>query len=201
MALSLSDGEFLVRLARKAIAEYLEKGSRLPKGGAPRHLLEPMGVFVTLESHPGRELKGCIGYPRPESPLAQAVAEMAVEAATGDPRFPQVGKGELGSIVIEVSVLTPPELIEAKDRKALPRMVKVGRDGLIIESGWQSGLLLPQVPVEQKWDSEEFLCRACWKAGLPPDSWLMAGVKVYRFQAQVFSEESPGGKVAERKLG
>lgn len=198
--LSSSDGEFLVRLARKAIAAYLEKGSRLPSGGAPRHLLEPRGVFVTLEGYPGHELKGCIGYPRPQGPLAESVAEMAIEAATGDPRFPSVGKGELGKIVIEVSVLTVPEPIEVKDRRKMPGEVKVGRDGLIIESGWNSGLLLPQVPVEQKWDSEEFLSQACWKAGLPPDSWLKPGVRILKFQAQIFSEEKPGGKVVEKKL-
>ncbi len=198
--LKISDGEFLVRLARKAIAAYLENGSRLPPGGAPKHLMEPRGVFVTLESYPERELKGCIGYPRPQGPLAESVVEMAVEAATGDPRFPEVTAEELKNIMIEVSVLTVPEPIEAKDRKKLVEQVKVGRDGLIIEAGRQSGLLLPQVPVEQKWGSEEFLCQACWKAGLPPDSWLKPGVRVLKFQAQIFSEETPGGKVVEKKL-
>lgn len=197
--LSLSDGEFLVRLARKAISEYLEKGEKID-AKAPKHLMEPRGVFVTLAEYPSHELRGCIGYPRPHEPLADAIISMAIEAATGDPRFPPLGKEELGKTIIEVSVLTVPEPVEVKDRKKLAEEVRVGMDGLIVEAGWQSGLLLPQVPVEQKWGSEEFLCQSCWKAGLPPDSWLKPGVKILRFQAQIFAEESPGGRIEEKKL-
>jgi uncharacterized protein (TIGR00296 family) len=60
---------------------------------------------------------------------------------------------------------------------------------------------LPQVPIEWGWDTEEFLCQTCIKAGLTPDSWLQEGTKLFKFQAEVFSESKPGGEVKRRKLG
>jgi len=77
--------------------------------------------------------------------------------------------------------------------------IKVGEDGLIVEKGMFKGLLLPQVPVEWGWCEEEFLCQCCVKAGLPPDSWLTKGAKIYKFSAIIFGEKTPKGEV-ERKL-
>jgi hypothetical protein len=79
--------------------------------------------------------------------------------------------------------------------------IKVGKDGLIVERGMFKGLLLPQVPVEWKWDEEEFLCQCCIKAGLLPDNWLLEGTKIYRFQAIIFEEEKPRGEVKRKNLG
>jgi len=79
--------------------------------------------------------------------------------------------------------------------------IKVGRDGLIVERSFCKGLLLPQVPVEWKWDEETFLCQCCMKAGLPPDSWLLDETKVYTFQAIIFEEKTPGGEVALKEIG
>jgi uncharacterized protein (TIGR00296 family) len=76
----------------------------------------------------------------------------------------------------------------------------VGEHGLIIERSYCKGLLLPQVPVELKWDEEEFLCQCCLKAGLPPDSWLLKGTKIYKFQAMVFEEVSPEGKIERKEI-
>ncbi|MBU4502657.1 MAG: TIGR00296 family protein, partial [Nanoarchaeota archaeon] len=78
--------------------------------------------------------------------------------------------------------------------------IKIGRDGLIAEAGFYRGLLLPQVPVEQEWDKETFLSHTCMKAGLMPDAWLDKRTKIYKFQAQVFSEASPNGEIKEREL-
>jgi AMMECR1 domain-containing protein len=61
-------------------------------------------------------------------------------------------------------------------------------------------LLLPQVAVDEGFDAEEFLNQCCLKAGLMPDAWVIGGVKVARFQGQIFSEERPGGRVFERML-
>jgi uncharacterized protein (TIGR00296 family) len=198
--LSLEEGTYAVKLARKAIEAFLKDGSKKAPDDAPEPFKEKLGVFVTLKMHPSNELRGCIGFPTPFTSLAEGIVGAAISAATEDPRFPPVKKEELDKLVIDVSVLTKPEEIKAKptDRK---KEVKVGRDGLVIEMGHSSGLLLPQVPIEQKWDEEEFLAHTCWKAGLPPDSWLSDNVKLYKFQAQVFAEESPGGKVSEEKLG
>ncbi|UCB60470.1 MAG: TIGR00296 family protein [Candidatus Bathyarchaeota archaeon] len=201
--LTQSEGEFLVKLARKAVRHYLMTGRMLnlpPEIGAK--LSQRCGVFVTInrQADGKRELRGCIGYPYPTTMLAQAVIECAWTAATRDPRFLPVSAEELDQIIFEVSVLTPPEKIEVDTPKLLPSEIKVGEDGLIIERGSSKGLLLPQVPVEWGWSGEEFLSHCCIKAGLPPDSWLMKTTEVYRFQAIIFEEESPRGRIKRRKL-
>ncbi len=197
------EGTFLVKLARRAVEENLKDGRVIsPPRETSQKLMERCGVFVTLNKiHDGRkELRGCIGFPYPTYPLAKAVIEAAISSATRDPRFNPVSPEELNHITFEVSVLTPPELIEVEKPTEYPKMIKVGRDGLIIEHGYYKGLLLPQVPVEWGWDEEEFLCQCCIKAGLPPDYWLIRGTKIYKFQAIIFEETEPRGKIVRRML-
>jgi len=102
--------------------------------------------------------------------------------------------------VFEVSVLTPPQPVKVKKPKDYPSKIKVGQDGLMVEKGYYKGLLLPQVPIEWRWDEEEFLCQCCIKAGLPPDSWLLEGTTIYKFQAIIFEEAFPKGKVESKEL-
>jgi len=202
--LNQQEGEYLVKLARKAVEEYLKNGKVIsPAKDAPLKLLERCGVFVTINSvrDGGKELRGCIGYPYPTTMLAQAVIESAVNSATQDPRFYPLTNQELGSVVFEVSVLTPPELVKTDNPKKYLSHIKVGKDGLIIERGGCKGLLLPQVPVEWRWDEEEFLCQCCIKAGLPPDNWLLKDTKIYKFQAIIFEEETPRGEIERKALG
>ena len=92
------------------------------------------------------------------------------------------------------------EEVEVENPKEYLAKIRVGVDGLIVEKGIYKGLLLPQVPVEWKWCEEEFLCQCCVKAGLPPDSWLTKGVKIYKFQAIIFEEETPQGEVRRKQL-
>jgi len=192
-----------VRLARNAVEEHLRNRRvlRVPTD-TPSKLMEHCGVFVTLNSvkHGRRELRGCIGFPYPTNPLSQAVIESAISSATQDPRFYPVSLQELDSIVFEVSVLTPPQLVEVEKPTDYPSKIKVGQDGLIMERGYYKGLLLPQVPIEWGWGSEEFLSQCCLKAGLSPDSWLLRGTRVYRFQAIIFHEVSPRGSVERAVL-
>jgi len=200
--LSQEEGEYLVRLARKAVEEYLKNEKIItPSKDTPQKLLERCGVFVTINSVKGqnKELRGCIGYPYPTTILAQAVIESAINSATQDPRFCPLRLEELDNVVFEVSVLTPPEQVKVKNLKEYVSQIKVGKDGLIIENGPCKGLLLPQVPIEWQWDEEEFLCQCCIKAGLPPDTWLLKNSKVYKFQAIIF-EEAPGGKIKRKEL-
>lgn len=202
---SIDDGRFLVKLARRAVEEYLSSGTkiRIRAADVPNpKLLEKSGVFVTLEkvAGDGRSLRGCIGYPLPVLPLAEATIDSALSAAFNDPRFPPVSMAELGSIVFEVSILTPPVKVEAVAPRDLPSKIKVGRDGLIVESGFYKGLLLPQVPVEYGWDEETFLAECCMKAGLPPDAWLSKKTTVYKFTAEIFAESSPNGEVVQKPL-
>jgi uncharacterized protein (TIGR00296 family) len=199
----LDEGKFLIHLARRAVKEYLETGEtvKAPENTSEK-LFEHCGVFVTVNSLKNgvKKLRGCIGYPYPTSPLVEAVIDSAISAATRDPRFYPLSLGELGNVVFEVSVLTPPEAIKVENPKEYLAKVKVGEDGLIVEKGGYKGLLLPQVPVEWEWCEEEFLCQCCGKAGLPPDSWLTKETKIYKFQAIVFEEETPQGEVKRLHL-
>jgi len=197
------EGIFLVKLARKAIIEYLKTGKKLkPPEETPEKLRVKCGVFVTLNKFEkgGKNLRGCIGYPEPILPLVEATIDSAINAAVEDPRFPPVRLGEMDRIVVEVSVLTPLQPINVENPKDYPKHVKVGVDGLVVELGWNKGLLLPQVPVEWGWNSEEFLSNCCMKAGLPPDCWLLPKTKIYKFQAIIFEEEEPNGEIKRRSL-
>jgi len=204
MSFELTDeeGAFLVKLARKAVEENLKDGRIIssPKEVSSK-ILEPRGVFVTINSAEGevKNLRGCIGFPHPTYPLVKAVIEAAVESATRDPRFPPLSKGELNKVVFEVSVLTTPQLIEVSSPTEYPSKIKVGEDGLIVERGFYKGLLLPQVPVEWGWDEEEFLCQCCMKAGLPPDCWILKATKIYKFNCVIAQELEPNGKIAVLK--
>jgi AmmeMemoRadiSam system protein A len=170
----------LLGLARQTIENYLRQRKRdYPESTNPK-FSQKRGVFVTL--HRQGELRGCIGYPLPIKPLFQAVVDNAVASATEDPRFPAVTADELEEIDIEISVLTVPAEVGGVED------VRVGRDGIIISDGLNRGLLLPQVPVEQQWDLEEYISYGCLKAGLPRDAWR-GGVKIETFQAIVFGEE------------
>ena len=201
--LTLEEGKFLVKLARQSVTDYLTNGKvlQVPENISPK-LMEPCGVFVTLKRvhEETKMLRGCIGLPYPTTPLAQAMIEAAVSAATQDPRFPPVALKELDQIIFEVSVLTPPELVKAEKPTDYPSKIEVGRDGLVIENGYHKGLLLPQVPVELDWNEEEFLCQTSMKAGIPPDSWLLKNTKIYRFQAIIFEEETPKGEIKLKKI-
>jgi uncharacterized protein (TIGR00296 family) len=106
----------------------------------------------------------------------------------------------MSGITIEISVLSPPKLVQVEDPMEYPKHVDVSKDGLIISKGWRRGLLLPQVPVEWGWDSHEFLSQCCVKAGLPPNEWMKRGTEVYKFQAILFKEDEPAGKVRRHKI-
>ena len=193
-----ADGELAVRIARANI-DRVVKGVRMPEMDMPECFLEKSGAFVTLKTFPKHDLRGCIGYPEPHYPLREALAKGA-EGATHDPRFPRLSAEEVETVVVEVSLLTPPELIKVRSPKDYLEQVVVGRDGLIVEQGMFRGLLLPQVPVEWNWNAETFLSQTCLKAGLYPDAWLDPATKIYRFGAEVFGEEEPRGGVVRMML-
>lgn len=193
-----STGQWAVHEARAAIAGSLGLPAP-PLGAPPPEAEEPRGVFVTLVEHPSRGLRGCIGYPLPVLSLAKAVRGAAVASAHEDPRFPPLLPEEFDRIVIEVSILTPPEPIAASDPEGRLASVEVGRDGLIVRARGANGLLLPQVAVEQGWNAAEFLDATCEKAGLPFAAWRRASTVVERFEAEVFAEVEPNGPVAARR--
>ncbi len=141
-------------------------------------LREKRGAFVTL--HKGDALRGCIGYIRAQKPLYQTIQEMAQAAAFQDSRFKPVTGEELKDISIEISVLTPLKKINRIEE------IAVGTHGIYIVKQFHSGLLLPQVATENRWDRETFLRHTCAKAGLPEDAWRESDAEIYIFSADIF---------------
>lgn len=197
--ISIDDGERLVKAARLVVANYLKNGV---KGNLEKQFQEDFsfksGIFVTLNNPLG--LRGCIGYPLPDKKLFNALEDASICAATEDPRFPPVNFEELNSIKFEVTVLTPPEKIKVTESKDYLTKIKVGRDGLIVKLGYNSGLLLPQVPIEYGWNEKEFLEYTCEKAGLPKDFWKKEEVEILKFEGIVFKEIEPNGEIIREKL-
>ena len=202
LMLSLEDGVTLVRTARLAVEGHLSGLQPITNERASSELMAERGVFVTLlDNSKTNSLRGCIGIPQPSMPLIEQTRIAAVEAATSDYRFQPLRLDEAKSrIVFEVTVLSTVEPIWVKNPLDLRENVIVGRDGLVVEGMGNVGLLLPQVAVDEGFDSEEYLSQCCIKADLPPDAWLTGNVTVSRFQGQIFSEEKPNGRVIERIL-
>lgn len=171
----------LLRLARETITTYLQEGRIPPYQTANPHFLRPGGAFVTLRKN--GNLRGCIGHMVSEEPIYQTVQQMAVAAATQDPRFPPVRPSEMEEITVEISLLSPLEPVTDTSR------IVVGQHGLLIRRGWYQGVLLPQVAPEQGWDRQQFLEGVCYKAGLPRNAWQDPASELYWFTAEVFGEE------------
>ncbi len=167
----------LLDVAREAIAARLAgRRPRLPPGG-----IRGRGAFVTLRKSADGELRGCVGLLESRDTLVETVAAMAVAAASRDSRFDPVTADELGSLRLEISVLSPLAPIQ-------PGEVEVGRHGLLVRLGERRGVLLPQVPLEHGWDRESFLGHTCVKAGLPAYAWRQPGIEISGFTATVFGE-------------
>lgn len=201
----IATGTRAVRLAREAVEYGLGRGRSVGDVAAPFRSVpldpwfdESRGVFVTFTEALDGRLRGCVGFPRPVFALRAAIPRAAWAAASEDPRFPPVTRRELDRLRLELSVLTLPERLPSGPRVA--EGIVVGRDGLIVEAEGASGLLLPQVAVEQGWGAERFLSETCRKAGLPKDAGTRAATHVRRFTAELFRERTPGGPVEAHAL-
>jgi hypothetical protein len=178
--------DFVLKLARQVIETYVKAGKKISiPDRYPKELDEKKGVFVTIYKKP-KELRGCIGFPYPQMPIIRGLIEAAIEAC-GDPRFSPLSKEELKDIWIEVSILSKPEMIKVKSQKDCLKEINPGKDGLILQKGYCSGLLLPQV-WEEIPKKEDFLEALCMKAGLLADEWLDSSTKIYKFKVQAFKE-------------
>ncbi|TET32653.1 MAG: TIGR00296 family protein [Candidatus Heimdallarchaeota archaeon] len=201
---TLEDGKFLITIARKSILNFLTFNKILPQPeDIPAKFLEESGVFVTLnkpDEKGNKKLRGCIGFPTPVYPLVQATIEAAKSSAVSDPRFPTVEIEEMKEIVIEVTILTPPILMQVKDPKEYLKKIKIGHDGLIVKSGGRSGLLLPQVPKDWNWTVEEFLEHTCGKAWLPENCWKDMNTEIYSFSGIIYKEVEPNGEVVLKEI-
>ncbi len=180
LAFEDDDRRILLNLARESIRSHIE--GRPPLYDEPTEALrEVCGAFVSL--HIDGRLRGCIGTLRAADQLAETIKEMAKSSAFHDPRFPPLSNEELADVEIEISVLTPLQKMTSVDE------VEIGKHGLYATKGSFSGVLLPQVPLEQGWDRDTFLSHTCRKAGLPEGAWRSGDVDLYTFSAVVFSED------------
>ncbi len=189
-------------MARHAIASHLSEKPAAADLDYYTALPESSGIFVSLfEMSKGRSMRGCVGDPFASGELLEVVKRVAVEAATTDFRFKPIQWNELDKIIlVEVNVISPLEPIWVRNPQDYILNIAIGRDGLMVDGSGFKGLLLPQVALEEGYDAEEFLCHCCMKAGLPPDSWLTGGVRVSKFQGQIFAEETPNGPIVERRV-
>ena len=193
-----SDGGELVKMARKSVTEFLRNNSKINDAVFDSKFDFSSGIFVTLNKQ--NSLRGCIGYPLPIKKLSEGLIDAAISAATHDTRFSPVTADELDKITFEVTVLTPPVEIKVKQPSEYLIEIKVGRDGLVVENPYTSGLLLPQVPTEYGWNVEEFLEYTCEKAGLEKNAWKNMTTKISKFEGIIFKEVIPKGKVVREQL-
>ena len=197
-----AEGVLAVQIAREALEAFVEDRA-MRSFVVPKRFDERAGAFVTLSrfgvENPGERLRGCIGYPEPFFALLKAVVKSA-EGAAEDPRFPPLKAEELPGVLVEVSLLTPPEPLEVKKQRDLPKALRLGVDGIVVAQGPYRGLFLPQVATEFGMDAETFLSECCMKAGLMPDAWLDEATRVKTFQTEIFEEVEPRGAIVRRKL-
>jgi AmmeMemoRadiSam system protein A len=180
MALTKEEKGILFDIVKKNIQYELDGKADAEFHVVSKALQEKRGAFVTLRKN--EHLRGCVGCIDARGPLYKIVEEMSVAAAFKDPRFPALKRDELKDVTVEISVLTPLEIVNTIDE------IDVGVHGLYIVKGYRSGLLLPQVATEYQWDRTTFLEETCCKAGLPPNAWKEKDTQIYTFSAEVFSE-------------
>ncbi len=172
--------QILLEIARRSI-EAAVKQEPCPQFSCEHQELQRKGgAFVTLKTR--GQLRGCIGRFASNIPLYQLVSEMAVSAATEDPRFEfhRISPAELDHLEIEISVLSPLKLIEK------PLDFELGKHGIFVKKGHQTGCFLPQVAIETGWSKEEFLSHCCsGKAGLPANAWKYPDVEIYIFTTEI----------------
>jgi uncharacterized protein len=178
-SLSEADRKAILALARQAVVEAVCHHRRIEAIPTAGIFAAKSGVFVTL--HVAKRLHGCIGVIEARDPLGETVAHCAMSAALEDPRFSRLQPADLGTLEIEVSLLSVLQPIRSEG-------IEIGKHGLLIEQGFHRGLLLPQVAVEHHFDRERFLRETCYKAGLPGDAWKAPETRIFSFTCEIFAD-------------
>ena len=188
MGLTSEERGTLLELARETIVEVAHRRDppTVDLDAVSENLARDGASFVTLTKH--GELRGCIGSLKARRPLILDVRENAIGAAFHDPRFPEVRPRDLAELLVEVSVLSSPELLPHATPEELICKLRPGVDGVVIERGWQRATFLPQV-WEKLPDPDEFLGHLCRKAGLPADAYRRPGLNVSTYQVERFGED------------
>lgn len=179
--LNKAEKQKLLEIAKLSIIETVTGKKQFLPNVTEERLKENCGAFVTIKEND--QLRGCIGYIQAVKPLYETVEDVAKSAAVNDYRFNPVRQDELDKLELEISVLTPLKRIKDVNE------IEVGKHGLYMKRGFNSGLLLPQVATEYNWDRDTFLRETCGKAGMPQDAWKDKSTEIYTFSAEVFGEE------------
>lgn len=182
MRLTRNEGLELLKIARRAIDNHLNAATDVPEQSEAAALNRETGCFVTIEMD--GQLRGCIGTFTSQLPLQQEVRQMAVAAATGDPRFYAMTCDDIGCYTLDISILSPLEKISDTN------LIEVGTHGIYLENNYSRGVLLPQVATEYGWDRQTFIEQTCVKAGLPTDAWQSPQTDIYTFTAQIVSDHN-----------
>lgn len=162
----------LAALAKETVETFTRSGKKpVPPSSLAPEMQEKAGVFVSI--HKKSALRGCIGtFEAHEENVAGEIITNAISAATHDPRFPAVTPDELDDLDYSVDVLTTPEPVEDKST------LDPKKYGVIVESGWRRGLLLPDLEGVDDVDYQIAICRQ--KAGIDPEE----SVQLYRFEVK-----------------
>ena len=181
MRLTLEEMIELLDLAHGSIAAKCENTEFVFEVPESETFHQKAGVFVSLYNQD--QLAGCIGFIESENYLYNSIVQAAESAAFKDPRFRNIRKKDLPTLKIEISVLSPLELVEgSKD-------IEIGKHGIYLKTKLQQGLILPQLAPRFHWNAETFLDQTCIKADLPVGAWKESGTNIYRFSAEIFSDD------------
>ncbi|OFY43510.1 MAG: hypothetical protein A2X18_06080 [Bacteroidetes bacterium GWF2_40_14] len=172
--LSETDKQTLLDIARESIHSAVLGGKKfkVTPDEYSDILKTTCGAFVTL--HNKGKLRGCLGRMTGDLPLYKMIQEMAISASLYDYRFTPIGPDELSKIDIEISVLSPMTRIDDITE------IELGKHGIFIQKGVDSGVFLPQVATETGWSREDFLGHCSRdKAGLGWTGWKSADVYIF----------------------
>lgn len=172
---------WLLSRCREAIARHVAHQPPLREpDNIPPLCQQRLACFVTLHTL-DTQLRGCVGALETHEPLWRQAVNMAIAAATRDPRFPPVRTADLDNVVLEVAALSPRETIPL-------HTIEVGRHGLWIEDGVHRGVLLPQAAQSYGWGRDTYLSEGCVRAGLDRDAWRSGTLSIQVFTADIFTE-------------
>ena len=177
-------GSTLLTLARSEIGSKL--GQERSSLAQADWLDEPGACFVTLTRQ--GELRGCIGTLEAHRTLGVDVRENAVAAAFRDPRFTPLTLVEFDDIRVEVSLLSPTEVLVVVSEEHALAALRPNVDGVVFEYRHYRSTFLPQV-WEQLPEPSEFMAHLKRKAGLPMDFWA-EGVRLSRYTVSKWREGS-----------
>lgn len=204
--LAIEEATFLLKLARETVAESVSNETKEEENAVLQELGKKRGIFVSLREFDKSSKNAgsriiLSGYSLPTFPIVEAVKNASLNISIHILRSSLQELSEfLKNVVFELTILTDPKKIVVEEPIRYPREIEIARDGLIVQRNFYTGVILPQVAIEKRWNAIEFLSECCMEAKLPADAWLEKETSVYKFQTQVYRELEPNGEVIEVRL-